>query len=102
MPVDKTWTSQIRRSSKSLETSTFLRRSLTTTSILEMTEELFIQHEPDLVVFQVGIVDCVRRALPRKLLKVCSPIPVFGTFLHLLSNKYHFVLTQSFEFKEVS
>ncbi len=101
MPTRKTWTNIILRSPRNTEICMLMRRCLTTESILELSPILF-SLEPDAIVFQVGIVDCVRRALPRKLLKIGAPIPIFGSILHAIGYYFHFLLTRLFEFKEVS
>lgn len=83
---------------------TFLIRSLTTSNLvhdISLIQDLFFRFQPSVIIFQVGINDCVRRALPRRFLMVVSHIPIIGRLFHSFSKKFHFWLTKIFDIHEV-
>jgi lysophospholipase L1-like esterase len=80
---------------------TFLKRALNSNELATMREDLGF-YKPDIIVFQFGIVDCVRRALPRRLLKIVQPVRPLATILHGLARRYHRPLTRLWEIHDVS
>lgn len=95
VPVECTWVSLfIQKYSAQHEIFTFLARGATTDSVLTMNNDLFYLYRPDLIIVQVGIVDCVRRALPLWFLRIISRIPLFSTLANKIARKFHYELTK--------
>lgn len=46
-------------------------------------------YHPDIVILQVGIVDCASRVLGEKVVKFISSIPIVSTMIRRFINKYH-------------
>lgn len=77
---------------KEYTVSTFSVRGLSTSDILGEYQSILKMYTPEIVVVQVGIVDCAPRILSRKHVKLVSLIPgVRGIVRHLLSKHRKFL-----------
>jgi len=95
--IDKTWTYLfIKKYKEHHEIFTFLRRSLTTDLIISMRKDIFEFFNPDMVIIQVGIVDCTRRALPKLGTAILSHLP-FSEVIRKFISKNHYFLTKLYE-----
>lgn len=72
---------------------------LTTDMIVEYLETLLYSYQPDVLFFQVGIVDCYPRALKKSELAILKRIPVFNKVSHSLVKKYY---NQIVEYRNIS
>jgi lysophospholipase L1-like esterase len=75
---------------------THLQPGLSSGDILRLRENLFEMYKPNLVIFQIGIVDCCRRAMPKDFLKIISKFNALSKIIHRFVKKYHYELTKFF------
>ena len=55
----------------------------------------YIKHlKPNIIIFQIGIVDAARRVVSRKLEEIISRIPVISRVARIVFSKYHYQLTR--------
>lgn len=101
VPFNSVWTRKIiEEYREKLEIITQLQRSLTSRQISIQRNEIALI-EPDIVIVQVGIVDCTRRAMP-DIVRPLFGIPGINTIIHYFAQKYHYELTKTFEFELVN
>jgi hypothetical protein len=67
------------------------------TSLLDY--EQITNINPDVIICQIGVADCVRRAMPRRLLKIIVHIPGVRDMVQKFVRKHHFGITKRFHFK---
>ena len=65
-----------------------------TKSLMSEYDKHISAYEPDMVVLQVGIVDCAPRALKRSELQVALRIPIFSKVIHKLVKHYYIPLVK--------
>jgi lysophospholipase L1-like esterase len=95
IPLEDTWIYKFMIQSKDDEIFPFAQRALTTKHIVArglLTEILYCK--PDKAIIQIGIVDCVRRALPRTVLSIASRIPKVRTLVLAFSSKHHYFMSK--------
>lgn len=74
----------------------FSRRAMTVKIALECALEASRYYKPDLVIFQFGVVDAVRRALPNYIRIPLQHIPLGQSFIRKTLQKNHRILTRLF------
>lgn len=94
--IHNVWTDRILNafSGKNIVFYTILSRGLTTNHLNYNFIELLM---PDMIVCQIGIVDCVRRALSQKALSRVKRIPFLNNLIRKFVRKNHYFLTKFFE-----
>jgi acyl-CoA thioesterase I len=94
--VNNVWTDRILKafSEKGVIFYTILSRGLTTNHLNYSFIELL---QPDIIILQIGIVDCVRRALSKRILSWVKRIPIFKNSVRKFVRKHHFLFTKTFE-----
>jgi hypothetical protein len=70
------------------EVYTFTRGGATSSDIVQELGGYLGAYTPDIVIVQVGIVDCAPRALTRTELKVVSVLPVIGKLVNLVVKRF--------------
>ncbi len=98
MSVEKIWTYRIMKahSTQGHVLFTIIRHGLYTK---QLDYEQIIHFNPDVIICQVGVVDCVRRAMPDVLMRVIAHIPGVRTVVRRFVKKYHYRITKLFNFK---
>lgn len=96
IPVEKTWTYQFmyRYSTQGHVFYTMTKHGLYSS---QLDFEQISDINPDLVICQIGIVDCVRRTMSNFTLKVVSHIPLVRNVIHKIVKKYHYKITSVIE-----
>lgn len=76
---------------------------LTTAAIVDHLHGVLGAYSPDVVVLQVGIVDCYPRALKRGELAILRRIPMLGKLTHWLVRKYYrkLVVTRNISYVDI-
>ncbi len=97
----KVWVNKFSKTHQNFQIHFFLERSITTTDIVKRIPYILTK-DTDVIIFQVGIVDCARRAAPRTLVAVTSRIPIVASITRRFLSLAHYPLTKAFEFKAVS
>lgn len=93
--IENTWTRLfINKYAASHEIFTFFKRGANTNDIVQEKSDFLHLFRPNLIIVQVGIVDCVRRALPLRLTYLTSRVPILSSIVRKFSSKYHYVLTK--------
>jgi len=80
---------------------THLQPGLSIKDVINLRENLFLLYKPDIVISQLGIVDCSRRALPKEFFKIVSKLPIISRLFNKLAKKYHYQITRLFNFKYI-
>jgi len=104
LKVEDTWVDRIINKYRTKYTIyTFLIEGLTTKLILkDLKENVFNQLRPDVLLFQVGVVDYPRKAMSRIVLRIGCRIVLFNRFLRWFAQKYHYGLSRIGEYRNVS
>ena len=94
MTADNTWTYLLASELSNIRPSEFIfyyhcLHGLTTDSVVEHMQGVLGAYSPDMVVMQVGIVDCYPRAVTKKEAAIASRIPLLGKLTHRLVRKYY-------------
>lgn len=84
------------------ECSIFSIRGLTTNDILNQYFSTLKMYTPDVVIVQVGIVDCAPRVLSRKIEKIISLLPGLRSAYRFLMKRYRRVFNKLYNLKYVS
>lgn len=56
--------------------------------------QYILEIQPDIIIFQVGVVDACRRTMTKRAEKIFCRIPVIRKYIHLIRKKYHFFITK--------
>ncbi|OAM92789.1 Lysophospholipase L1 [Pelosinus fermentans] len=100
--IENTWTrSFIKEYGGCFEVFTFLKSGLTSNDVISEADQLLGLFKPDIVIFQIGIVDCVRRVLSPNVVKILSRIPIISKYTREMIRKKHYFLTKIHELKYV-
>jgi acyl-CoA thioesterase I len=98
--IEKTWTNTIMRRFKDRFEIYFVqRRGLLSGDVHNSTDSIIIDFRPDMVIIQVGIADCRRRALPRRFLHTVSRIPIVNARVHNFAFDHHYQLSRFFDIR---
>lgn len=101
-PFENTWPCKIvNRYKEKMPIFTFLRRGANSKTIDDYITVSMPFICPDIVIIQVGICDCSRRAMSNLGIKVVSKIPYINKLVHKFAQKHHYRLTRAFEFRQV-
>lgn len=98
------WTTRIiEKFRKEYQVLFFPKRGRTTSDILieGWANDLLVYPKADIVVLQVGIVDCCRRVLPRILNFALQIIPLIGIPIQKILSHNHYRLTRTYNYKYV-
>lgn len=98
--ADESWPYLLTSELLSLPNSSFLfyyhcLHGLTTDAVVDHLQGVLGAYAPDMVIIQVGIVDCYPRALKKSELALLSRIPLVNKIFHRLIKKYYKQLTAS-------
>ena len=92
---DDSWPIMIKNSFKDdFNFISYLRRGATIDMLEEWFSSVIHLYRPPIVFFQVGIVDCVRRALPEFMIKLITNIPYLNKYIRLFIKKHHYFITK--------
>jgi len=91
--IEETWPGKFVSLSreKNIEVYTHCRRAL---SAKDVTAEEIMEYKPNVVIFQIGIVDVCRRVLTRREQWIWSKIPVLGGAVHKFCHAHHYFMTK--------
>lgn len=78
------WTHRIANENNDYDVYLFSRSGFTSRELLKNVDIYFKSYEPDVIIIQLGIVDCAPRALSFNELKLISSIPVIRTLIKKL------------------
>jgi hypothetical protein len=93
MPVEKIWTYKIMKehSTQGHVLFTIIRHGLYTK---QLDYEQIVNFKADVIICQVGIVDCVRRAMPDILVRIVAHLPGVRLVVRKYVNKHHYQITK--------
>lgn len=80
---------------------THLHPGLSIEDVVRLRENLFLLYKPELVILQLGIVDCSRRVLPKEFVKIVSKFRLLSKLIQKFAKRYHYQITRLFDFKYV-
>jgi lysophospholipase L1-like esterase len=94
VPAESTWTYMLSSKLPDLFSCKILfyyhcLHGLTTDSIVEHLHSILGAYSPDMVILQVGIVDCYPRAVRKSELAILRRIPLLGKITHWLVRRYY-------------
>ena len=85
---DDCWTHKIAHSLP-YKTYIYSREGMTSKKVVNDLTRYLSAYEPDVVILQIGVVDCAPRALSYTELKIIRSIPIFNKYIHKIIKKYH-------------
>ncbi|EFQ24235.1 hypothetical protein Apau_1819 [Aminomonas paucivorans DSM 12260] len=97
MPVQDTWVYQfLQKVGSNGVAYTYLRRGLTTNDVVLDLNDLFCEFSPDFAVVQVGICDCSKRIVGKRLEFLLFRVPLVGFIYKKIRKKFSYTLTKIF------
>ena len=95
-PIDSTWVSKVLLQYSDNEIYTLMLPALSIELIHRYKVNIMELYDPDIVIFQFGIVDATRRALPIAVSFLLSRMKIIGNMLRPLLSKHHYYLSSLF------
>jgi hypothetical protein len=95
-PIDVTWVSRIIKEYSNYDIYTLMLPALSIELIHRYKANIMNLYDPDIVIFQFGIVDATRRALPISISFLLSRMKIIGNMLRPLLSKHHYYLSSLF------
>lgn len=103
--LDDTWPCMmIDQYGKTNRIFTFCRRGVTTNELVAFLEDYTQNYAPDVIIIQMGIVDCVRRAVPSRSLwfRILNKFAVVSRAMKKFVKRNHYACTRFFDYHNVS
>lgn len=88
--IDDTWCYQVSKdNAKDKEFFYSTKNGFDTEALILMLQKEFLLYRPDIIILQVGIVDCAPRVLSKRELSIVSHLGFISKFLNKIIKKYY-------------